>query len=408
MPSFQYKIKLPSGTVNEGVIEADDEAAAVAKLKNQRAIVLEIFPVAKDIFQELKKFNPFKGSVKAKDIVIFSRQLSTLVSAGIPIVQGISVLQAQIENPAFKEVVKNIKENIEAGVSITDSLKNHPKVFSDLYVSMIKAGEVGGILDVILDRVSTYLEESEDLKGKVKSALIYPLIIFIVAIGASVFLLAVVIPKFRDIFTQFGADLPLPTKILIMTSDFLKHNILYLIGGVILFGIAVFQYYKSKHGRRLFDSISLKLPIVGILLTKVSIAKFTRTFSTLVKSGVPILQALDTVAQTAGNKIIEEAIMATKESVKEGDKISEPLKKANIFPPMVVQMIAVGEETGNLEIMLSKIADFYDSEIDSAVKGLTSMIEPLVMLFLGVVVGFMVIAMFMPMFSLGGLASGAG
>lgn len=413
MPSFAYKLRLSSGAISQGVIDAADQNAAIARLKHRQGVILELKPNKKNLLEILKttdlsKLSLFKPKPKSKDIVIFSRQLATLVSAGVPLVKGLTVLTEQIENPGFKDIVSDIKENIESGQTIYDSMKKHPSAFSNLYVSMIKAGEIGGILDVILERLSSYLESSEELKGKVKGALIYPAIIALVAMSVTVFLLVFVIPKFRVMFTDFGTELPWPTKILITASDFMKANILYLLGAVAAIVVAGAHFYKTNYGRFQADKLFLKLPMFGILLKKVAVAKFTRTLGTLVKSGVPILQALDTVAQTSGNRVIEAAIMNAKESVKEGEKISTPLKSANLFPPMVVQMIAVGEETGNLDVMLTKIADFYDQEVDAAVKGLTAMIEPVVMVVMGLAVGFIVIAMFMPMFEIGGLASQAG
>lgn len=394
--------------MEDGSIDAASESEAIARLKNRRATVFSVVPARKDILEVIKNLNPLKPSVKAKDVVIFSRQLATLVSAGVPLVQGLTVLMEQIENPKFKGIVKNVRENIEAGVSIADSMKNHPDAFSELYVSMIKAGEVGGILDVILERVSEYLENAEELKSKVVGAMVYPAVIAVVAGGVVIFLLAFVIPRFAEIFLSFGMELPLPTRILIGASNFVKSYIVLILLGIGGAAIGFKQFYKTKYGKYKVDGIMLNLPIFGILLKKVAVSKFTRTLSTLVKSGIPILEALDTVAQTSGNKVIEKAIYEARDSVKEGSKISDPLKESNLFPPMVVQMIAVGEETGNLDIMLSKIADFYDQEVEAAVKALTSMIEPLVIVVMGLAVGFIVIAMFMPMFSMGGLASDAG
>ena len=412
MPIFAYRVRLPSGEETRGTIEAQDQNAAVNKLRQQKAIVQEINVIHKSqlnaIIEKLKKFNPLRPTVKSKDLVLFSRQLSTLVSAGVPIVQGLTILMDQIENPAFKKVVVGIADDIKAGISIADAMRKQKEAFSDLYVAMIKAGEVGGILDVILERLSTYLEDAEALKGKVKGALMYPTIVAIIAASVTVFLLVVVIPTFQEIFSSFGADLPLPTKILIGISNFLRFYIIFLLIGIAAIIVGFLQYYKTEKGKLKMDDIFLKMPLFGPLLRKVAVAKFTRTLGTLVKSGVPILQALDTVAQTAGNKIIERAILQAKESIREGEKIADPLKKSGVFPPMVIQMISVGEETGNLDTMLSKIADFYDQEVDVAVKGLTSMIEPIVICVMGIVIGAIVIAMFMPMFSLGGLAGSAG
>ncbi|OGS63639.1 MAG: pilus assembly protein PilC [Elusimicrobia bacterium RIFOXYB2_FULL_62_6] len=374
-----------------------DDLKAMARLRDQKLSVTEIEQKAKK-----KKF--FKDKVQSKDVVIFSRQLSTLVSAGVPIVQGLNILGEQAENPAFKTVVLALRTDIESGLSIAEGMKKHPQAFTELYVAMIKAGEVGGILDTILERLSGFLEASEALKAKVKSAMMYPAIVGGAAVFITVFLILFVIPIFKDIFGGFGAELPLPTRIVVGISDTLRAYSIYLgigLGGII-YGFK--RWLKTEQGQAKFDDISLKLPVVGMLLKKVAIAKFTRTLGTLVKSGVPILQGLETVAKTAGNKTIERVINSSRDSIREGGRISDPLKKAGIFPPMVIQMISVGEETGGLDNMLTKIADFYDQEVDTAVKGLTSMIEPLIMMVMGVVIGTIVIAMMMPMFSMGELA----
>ena len=394
---FAYKAKDSVGKQTEGTVEAADEKAALGRLRGQRLSVTEIKPAK----GKAGKQGKLGGKVDNKDVVIFSRQLSTLVSSGVPIVQGLTILSEQAEAPNFKLVLNNLRTDIEAGLSIADAMKKHPNAFTELYVAMIRAGEVGGILDTILERLSAYLESNEALKGKVKSALMYPIVVFSAAGLITIFLIVFVIPIFKDIFAGFGAKLPFITQQLINISDFLRHYILFMIppvgGGVWAFK----KWMKTPKGERKVDEIALKLPIFGILLKKVAIAKFSRTLGTLIKSGVPILQGLETVAKTAGNKVIEEAIDGSQKSIKEGGRISDPLKKANIFPPMVIQMISVGEETGGLDTMLTKIADFYDTEVDTAVKGLTSMLEPLIMIFLGVVIGTIVIAMFMPMFSLG-------
>ncbi len=395
---FAYKAKDTSGKVTEGTVEAADEKSAISRLRSQRLAVMEIKQGA------AKK--KAKGKIASKDVVIFSRQLSTLVSSGVPIVQGLTILEQQAESPAFKAVVGSLRTDIEAGLSIADAMKKHPQAFSELYVAMIKAGEVGGILDTILERLSGFLESSEALKAKVKSALMYPTVVFSVAGLITIFLIMFVIPIFKDIFSSFGAQLPFLTRVIIMISDFLRQKILYALPVI---GLAVWlfkKWMKTEKGQEKIDEIALKLPVFGILLKKVAIARFTRTLGTLIKSGVPILQGLETVAKTSGNKIIERAINNSRDSIKEGGRISDPLKKANIFPPMVIQMISVGEETGGLDNMLNKIADFYDQEVDTAVKGLTSMIEPLIIVFLGIVIGTIVIAMFMPMFSLGEMVSG--
>lgn len=404
MPQFAYKARGMGGNVLEAVIDAPDQRTAMERLRAQKMIVLEINEAAPGLLDALKKYNPLAPKVTSNDIVLFSRQMSTLVSAGVALVSGLNILSEQMENPAFKTVVIKVKEDIEAGLSIADALKKHPNAFSDLYVAMIKAGEVGGILDVILERLSTYLEAAEDLRHKVKGAMMYPMVVCTIAGAVTVFLLVGVIPTFKEIFAGFGAELPLPTRIVIGISEFIQTKwwliILVAVGG----GYGGAQFVKTENGKRLFDTNALKLPLFGPLLRKVAVAKFTRTLGTLVKSGVPILQAMETVAQTSGNKVIEKAIMDAREAVREGERIAEPLKKSGVFPPMVVQMIAVGEETGNLDTMLAKIADFYDQEVDVAVKGLTSMIEPIVIVIMGVVIGGIVIAMFIPMFELGQLA----
>ena len=395
---FAYKAKDINGKLMEGQVEAADQKAAMARLRDQRMTVVEI--------TEKAKKSKGKGKVANADVVIFSRQLSTLVSAGVPIVQGLNILEAQAETPAFKYVVSSLRTDIEAGFSIADAMHKHPNAFTELYVSMIRAGEVGGILDTILERLSAYLESAEVLRAKVKSAMMYPAVVGGAAFLITVFLIIFIIPVFKDIFGGFGKELPMPTRVIIGLSDFLRGNILIILGIV---GGGVWgakKYMKTEKGQVQLDELSLKLPVFGILLKKVAIAKFTRTLGTLIKSGVPILQGLETVAKTAGNKIIERAIYKSRDSIKEGGRIADPLKKANIFPPMVIQMISVGEETGGLDTMLNKIADFYDQEVDTAVKGLTSMIEPLIMVVMGVVIGAIVIAMFMPMFSMSDLAAG--
>jgi len=328
-----------------------------------------------------------------------------MVSAGVPIVQGLSILSEQLYNPAFREVIASIKEDIESGVSMPDAMRKHPKAFPELYVSMIKAGDEGGILDTILQRLSQYMESSEELKHKVKGALTMPAVVAFIAFAIVIFLMIFVIPTFKNIFASFGADLPFPTRVLLNISDLMK-KFFYIF---IIIPVGGFIGYKraSKIPKVRFqmDALTLKLPIVGLMLRKVAIAKFSRTLGTLIKSGVPIMQALETVAKTAGNLVIEKAIMDARDEVKKGEHMAGPLKKSGQFPPMVIQMISVGEQTGNLDTMLVKIAEFYDSEVDVAVKSLTSMIEPLVMAFLGVVIGGIVIAMFLPMFEMSQLVA---
>ena len=410
MPTFTYKAKSPNGLTIEGLVESTDLKSANEKLKAQKLVPIEVNEKKEPLINVIKKKLGLggKGPVPSKSLVLFSRQMSTLVSAGVPIVQGLAILGEQIEHPGFKEVVLAVRADIEGGLSIAEAMKKHPHAFPDLYVSMIKAGEVGGILDTILERLSSYLENAEALKAKVKSAMMYPIVVCSIAGAVTVFLLVFVIPTFKTIFESFGAELPLPTRILIMVSDTMKHYVLVIIALPFVGKWAFGRFYATPAGHKFVDAKMMTIPIFGVLMKKVAVAKFTRTLGTLIKSGVPIIQGLDTVAQTAGNVVVEEAILSAKASIREGSRIADPLRKSGIFPPMVIQMISVGEETGALDTMLTKIADFYDQEVDTAVKGLTSMIEPIIIVVMGLVIGTIVICMFMPMFGLGELASKQG
>lgn len=404
MPEYIYKAKASSGSIAEGTIEAQDQKTAVERLRSKNMLVFEISEKKDSALSDLiKKINPFKPKVKSKELVVFSRQLSTLVGAGVPIVQGLTILVEQIENPYFKQIVGKVREDIESGSAIAEALAKHPDAFGELFINLIKAGELGGILDTILERLADYQESANELKGKVKGALVYPAVVSIVAVGVTMFLLIFIIPTFGNVFKEFGKELPLPTQILLDLSDILKKYIIFLILGIVAVIVGIKQFYKTDMGSKKIDKLLLNLPIFGALLRKVAIAKFTRTFGTLVKSGVPILEALETVAHTSGSRVIEMAVIDAKEAIREGEKIADPLGKSGVFPPMVMQMISVGEETGNLDAMLHKIADFYDAEVDTAVEGLTSMIEPLIIVFMGVVIGAIVIAMFMPIFNMSSL-----
>jgi len=407
MPTYTYKAKTAAGLVMEGTVDANEQRDAVEKLRSQKMVVLEIAEKSVSPLEKLKAligWKAGKNAIPSRDLSLFSRQLSTLVGAGVPIVQSLGILENQAENPDFKEVLGAVKSDIEAGLSISDALKKHPNAFPDLYCSMVKAGELGGILDTILERLTAYLESSEALKAKVKGAMMYPAIVLSICSIVTVFLMIFVIPTFKGIFASFGRDLPLPTQMLIDISDAMKSK-WYLIVAFPFVGWKGFtKFYATPYGHRWVDAQSLKAPIFGPILKKVAVARFTRTLGTLIKSGVPIMQALETVSQTAGNVVIAEAVNATRESIREGGRLSDPLKKSGIFPNMVTSMISVGEETGALDIMLSKIADFYDQEVDTAVKGLTSLIEPIVIVVMGVVIGTIVVAMFMPMFEIGGMA----
>lgn len=408
MPLYSYKARASGGNPVAGVVEANDQRTAVDQLRQQRMVVLEITEKEPSLLDTIKKLPLFKPSIPAKEIVLFSRQLSTLVSAGVALVSGLNILSEQIQFKPFKSIVMKVKEDIESGQPIAEALKKHPDAFTDLYVAMVRAGELGGILDVILERLSAYLEAAEALRLKVKGAMMYPIVVSSIAALVTVFLLVGVIPTFKEIFSSFGAELPLPTRIVIGLSEALQHQWYVFIGVPVIAFFLFKKWLKTESGRKIFDTRILQLPLFGVMLRKVAVAKFTRTLGTLVKSGVPILQAMETVAQTAGNKVIEAAIMDARESIREGERIAEPLKRSGVFPPMVIQMISVGEETGNMDIMLHKIADFYDQEVEQSIKGLTSMIEPIVIVFMGILIGGIVIAMFVPMFELGNLASKQG
>lgn len=402
MAQFKYTARNTAGKTIEGVIEAPAQRSAVEKLRSQRFTVMAVNEVKAGENDILVRLG-LGGGVKSKDLVIFSRQLATLVSAGVPIVQGLNILIEQIQSPVFKKIINAVRTDIESGIAIADALKKHPRAFTELYVSMIRAGETGGVLDTILERLSNYLEAAEELRGKVKGAMVYPLVISGVAGAVTIFLLVAVIPTFKTVFASFGSGLPLPTQILLSVSDFLRNNVMLLLTVPTVAIFAVKRWYKTDTGSRFIDGRLVKLPVIGDMIKKVSVAKFTRTLGTLIKSGVPILQALDTVAKTSGNRVVEAAILRARESIREGEKIADPLKQSGVFPPMVIQMISVGEETGNLEIMLNKIADFYDQEVDTAVKAMTSLIEPIIICVMGVVIGAIVICMFLPIFQMSSL-----
>jgi type IV pilus assembly protein PilC len=400
MPVYQYKGRNLSGALISDKAEAENVQALATKLRGQQIILISAE-------EEKKKTSisiPFikkKTKVSSKDLVIFSRQFATMISSGLPVVQSLNAIIDQITNKKFAQILRNIKDDINQGASLSESISKYPEVFPPLYVNMIKAGEAAGILDSILHRLAMYLENAEALKRKIKSAMIYPMIVLCVAVIVVFFMLVFVLPTFKTIFSSFGRELPLPTKILLGLSDMLRKSIVFIIVGIIAIIVAFLRITKKGKGKRIWNDIQLKLPVFGILLKKVAIAKFSRTLGTLLKSGVPIIQSLDIVAKTVGNVIIEEALLKVRNSIKEGESIVGPLKSCGIFPSMVIQMISVGEETGALDDMLGKIAEFYDDEVDAAIVGLTSMIEPLLIVFMGLVIGAILIAMFMPMFEMG-------
>lgn len=401
MPTFKYKAKNNLGKVIEGTIDAEAESAVAAALRQKRLEVVSV-SAAGGLGGFLSALNKKGGKVTTKDVVVFSRQFSTMVNAGLPILQGLTIVAEQAENPDFRVVMTKVRDDISNGVPLSEAMAKYPKVFTTLYVNMVKAGEQGGILDVIFERLSEYMEKAEGVSRKVKSAMMYPIVVMSVALLVVIFLMVKVVPTFRDVFASFGAKLPAPTQFLIDVSDFLasKKSVLIVIF-LVAFWIALSMYRKTKAGAYNWDLMILKLPVFGVLARKAAVAKFARTLGTLIKSGVPIMDALETVAKTSGNLVLERAVLNARDSVREGKTLTQPLKESKVFPPMVTQMINVGEETGALDAMLSKIADFYEDEVDAAVEGLTSIIEPILIVFLGVTIGFIVVAMFMPMFSIG-------
>ena len=392
MPKFDYKGRNRSGGTVSGTIEADSERAVIARLRDQGIMATSV--TAKPAAIEIKLF---KKKVSIRDLAIFTRQFSTMINSGLPLVQCLDILSTQTENPEFCNIISAVKLEVEGGATFAEALNKHPKTFDQLFVNMVEAGEVGGILDIILNRLAAYIEKSEALRKKIKSALMYPMTVSFIAIAIVILLLTKVVPTFAEMFTGLGQGLPKPTEILMAMSDFTQRNILYILGTFagIVFGVK--QARTTPKGRMFFDRLILRMPVFGILLRKVAVAKFTRTLGTLISSGVSILEGLNITARTAGNMVLEEAIMGAKVSIQGGENISDPLRRSQVFPPMVTSMIAVGEETGALDEMLVKIADFYDEEVDTAVEGLTSLIEPLLMAFLGVVIGAVIIALFMPM-----------
>jgi len=395
MTDFLWKGIGKSGQAQEGVLTANDKEMAMTKLRRQQIRVTSVREKRKEL--TLPKF---ASGVKQKEIAIFTRQLSVMIDAGLPLVQCLEILSSQQENKVFKKVLGQVRQDVEEGSTFADALKNHPKVFSDLFCNMVTAGETGGILDTVLQRLSTYIEKALQLKRAVRSAMIYPTAVISIAVLVVVVILWKVIPTFATLFSGLGAELPLPTRITIMISYFIKRYILWMFAGLVLLVFAIKHYYGTHKGRRVIDGLLLKAPVLGAILTKIAVARFCRTLGTLITSGVPILDGLQITAKTAGNAIIEDAVLETRRSIEQGKTIADPLKKTNVFPSMVVQMISVGEQTGSMESMLSKIAEFYEDEVDAAVEGMMSLLEPVMILFLGVVIGGIVVSMYMPMFSL--------
>lgn len=394
MPVFDYKGKSVSGATVQGQLKAKDKAELERILRGHRILVSSVSRKSSDLNIKIGT------GIKKIHISRFTRQFATMIGAGLPMVQCLEILAQQMEAPELRKRVAEIKESVQSGTTLSEALRKHKKVFDDLYVNMVEAGEVGGALDTILVRLANYREKADALARKVKGALVYPIVVSIVAIGVTLAMLKYIVPVFAKMFSDLGASLPAPTVMILSLSDFINDNFWFMILGVVgVFGI-IKLYGRTENGRLKIDQFKLMIPMIGTLIRKSSVARFARTLGTLISSGVSILDALDTTAKTAGNKVVQDAIKKATVSIAEGDTITGPLKDSGVFPPMVVQMISVGEKTGGLDEMLSKIADFYDEEVDAAVSALTSMIEPVVIVVMGAVIGGILIAMYLPMFDI--------
>lgn len=399
MPVFLWEGRARGDQVRKGEMEAVSEQDVRSTLTRQGITPVKVKKKPKDILENVAFLQP---KVKQQDIIIFCRQFSTMIDAGLPIIQCLDILQSQQENVSFKKMLRSIKESVESGQTLAEALKKYPEHFDTLFVNMVAAGEAGGILDVILRRLSAYMEKAAKLKAQVKGAMTYPLVTIAIAILVVAVILIFVIPVFQEMFADFGAALPAPTLMVVAMSEFVQARILHIIGFIFLSSWAFRRFYRTEKGRALIDNAMLKLPVIGILIRKVAVARFTRTMSTMLASGVAILEALDIVAKTAGNKTIETAIYKVRSGIAEGQTIAEPLLQTGVFPPMVCSMIAVGESTGAIDTMMEKIADFYEEEVDQAVDNITALIEPFMLVFLGVTIGGLVISMYLPIFQLAG------
>ena len=396
--SYAYKVKDRTGQVVNGAIEGDNLSTVVGKLRQMGYTVLNV--QEKSDAKQGASFQLFKKKVKIKDISIFSRQFATMINAGLSLTKSLNILAEQTENPALAELISLVQKDVEGGQTLSDALARHPRVFSGLFVNMVKAGETGGVLDDVLVKVAEHYEKDMALKSRIKSAMTYPIVMFVMSMLIVFAMITFIVPVFVNMFSQLGGDLPLPTKALVWASAAIRSFWYVMIAAVVGLRYAIKNYKKTPQGRLMFDGLKLRLPVFGQLNTKLAVARFTRTFGTLVASGVPILQGLEIVSETANNEVIARAVKDTRASIKEGETIAKPLAKSPIFPPMVVQMISVGEETGALDTMLRKIADFYDEEVATMVEALTSLIEPLMIAIMGVVIGGIIISLYMPMFKL--------
>jgi len=400
MPVYLWEGVTRKDELKKGEIEAADELAVRTFLRRQGFKSLEIKKKPKDLTEYL----PFlAGKVKEKNVVVFCRVFSTMISAGLPLIQCLDLLAQQESNKAFAKIIREIKEDIEGGTSLTDALKKYPKVFDELFTNLIAAGEAGGVLDVVLERLSNYMEKAMKLKSRVKGAMVYPASILLISLGVVALLLIKVIPVFRGMFESMGGELPPLTAVMIAASDFAQSYWWIILGILVLIYVIYNRVYKIEKGRWAIDSLLLKMPLFGELLKKVAVAKFSRTLATMLSSGVSILEGLSIVSKTSGNVVVEDALLKTRQSISGGESIAGPLEASGLFPPMVVQMIAVGEATGALDSMLSKIADFYDDEVDAAVSAMMTLMEPLMIVFLGGIVGTMIVAMYLPIFKMAAL-----
>jgi type IV pilus assembly protein PilC len=404
MPVFVWEGKTAQGKILKGEMEALNQQSVLARLRSQR-----IQPIPTRVREKGKGLDrqitiPGLGSkVKDRDVMIFTRQFATMIDAGLPIVQCLDILSQQTENKVLRNTIRTIKQDVEGGSTLAEALKKHPKIFDDLYVNMVAAGEAGGVLNTILNRIAIFIEKASKLKRKVKGAMIYPCTIVVVAVAVVSILLLYVIPVFGELYGGAGKALPLPTQMTINVSNWFRAYFLYIVGAVVAIIVALRMYSKTEKGRLMIDGFLLRLPIIGDLLRKVAVARFSQNMSILLSSGVPILDGLAITARTAGNKIVEQAVMKCRISISQGKTIAEPLAESKIFPPMVCQMVAIGENTGSLDSLLKKVAEFYEDEVDSAVANLTALMEPVIMVVLGVIIGGLVISMYLPIFQLGSL-----
>src|SRR5713226_1559105 len=406
MPAFLWEGRTSQGKIMKGETEAVSQQAVIAWLRSQRIqpIPARIREKGKGLEKEVK-IPGFGAKVKARDLMVFTRQFATMIDAGLPIVQSLDILGQQTENKLLRSTLQTIRRDVEGGFTLADSLKKHPKVFDELYVNMVSAGEEGGVLNNVLNRIALFIEKADKLKRKVKGAMIYPCTIIAVAVIVVAILLIYVIPVFAEMYGSMGKALPAPTQITINISNWVRAYFLYLVIVLVGIGVALSMYYKTENGRVTVDGIMLRMPVLGDLLRKVAVARFSQNMSILLTSGVPILDGLAITSKTAGNKVVEKAVMAARLSISQGKTVAEPLMESKVFPPMVCHMVDIGENTGALDSMLKRVADFYEDEVDNAVANLTALMEPVIMIVLGIILGGLVISMYLPIFQLGSVIS---